>query len=260
MKPTTSHLWRLASEAIAILYRAAPGYEARLTQQASLILSGEPVADLNVAIIDRGPESEDCLRQFAHVIKKRNLPIMALLTAEVSDQLAPIAQDLDLRHAGQIPLMTHHPFDTPPAERTNYQIERVEGVKDLREVGGILASAFELPLESCNRVLWEALLEGPGMDVFLARENGHAVSALQSTRAGDIVGIWAMGTRSERQRKGVGRALLDYVIAYHYAHGAKLFYLWATEAGKPLYERIGFQTITQAAVWVAGHSTQVSSH
>ena len=69
-----------------------------------------------------------------------------------------------------------------------------------------------------------------------------------------------MGTTSEHQRQGAGRALLDYVIAYHYARGAKLFYILATEAGKPLYERIGFRTISEAAVWVVGHSTQVSSH
>ena len=259
MEPTTSYLWRLAGEAIAVLVRATPGYEARLTQQASLILSGEPVADFNVAIIDRGPQSEDWLRQFGQVIRERNLPIMVFLTAEVSDQLAHVAHDLDLQHAGQIPLMTYHPSDTT-IEPTDYQIERVENAEELQDVSRILASAFELPLESCNRVLGETLLEGLGLDIFLARENSNAVSTLQSTRAGDIVGIWAMGTMPEHQRKGAGRALLDYVLAYHHARGAKLFYLWATEAGKPLYERIGFHTITEAAVWVAGHSTQVSSH
>ena len=85
MKPTTSYLWRLAGEAIAVLVRAAPGYEARLTQQASLILSGEPVAEFDVAIIDRGPKSEDWLRQFGQVIHERNLPVIVFLTAEVSD-------------------------------------------------------------------------------------------------------------------------------------------------------------------------------
>jgi len=259
MEPSTSFLWRLAGEAVAVLFRAAPGYEARLTQQASLILSGEPVADFNVAIIDAGSQAEDCLCQFDQAIKRRNLPIIVFLTAEVSDQLAPVAQTLGLQKAGQMPLMTYLPSNAPAAHG-DYQIERVESEGGLREISGVLASAFELPLESVNRVLGTMLLHGHGMDIFLARENGHAVSAVQSARAGDIVGIWAMGTTSERQRKGIGRALLDYVIAYHYVREAKLFYLLATEAGKPLYERIGFRTIAEATVWVAGHSTQVSSH
>lgn len=259
MKPSTSYIWRLAGEAIAVLLRATPGYEARLIQQASLILSGEPVADFNIAIIDRGSQSEDWLRQLGQVIHEWNLPILVFLTAEVSDQLAPVVHDLDLKHAGQIPLMTYDPSDTP-IETTDYQIERVENEEELQDVSRILASAFELPLGSCNRVLGERLLEGLGLDIFLAREKSNVVSTLQSTRAGDIVGIWSMGTMPEHQRKGAGRALIDYVLAFHHARGAKLFYLLATEVGKPLYERIGFHTTTEAAVWVAGHSTQVSSH
>ena len=181
MKPSTSYIWRLAGEAIAVLLRAAPGYEARLTQQASLILSGEPVADFNVAIIDAGPQSEDCLRQFGQVIKRRNLPMIVFLTAEVSNQLAPVAQALGLQHAGQMPLMTYHPSDMT-AERRNYHIERVESEQGLHEVSRILASAFALPLESVNLIIGTMLLEGPGLDIFLARQNGHAISTVQSTR------------------------------------------------------------------------------
>src|SRR5947209_11992522 len=49
-------LWRLAGEGFALFLRAAPGYEARMTPYAALILSGEPIADLNYAILDEGPE------------------------------------------------------------------------------------------------------------------------------------------------------------------------------------------------------------
>ncbi len=78
---------RVAGETIAVLLRAAPGSEARLTQQASLILSGEPVADLDLAIIDRGSQSEDRLRQFGQVINERNSPLIVFLTAEVTRRL-----------------------------------------------------------------------------------------------------------------------------------------------------------------------------
>jgi hypothetical protein len=31
-----------------------------------------------------------------------------------------------------------------------------------------------------------------------------------------------------------------------------MFYLGATEEGKPLYERAGFRTVTETAIWIAG--------
>lgn len=259
MEPPTSYLWRLAGEAVALLFRAAPGYEARLTQQASLLLSGEPVADLNCAVIDIGLQAEERLREFGQVIHTRNLPIIMFLSDRISDQLAPIARDLGLQHAGDIPLMTYHPHDAH-AEAGNYRVERVESEEDLDEVSRVVASGFGLPLEAVSRVIGPRLLDGPGLDIFLARQGGNAISTVQSTRAGSSVGIWVMATLPEQQRKGAGRALLEYVIAYHCERGANLFYLLATEAGKPLYERIGFRTISEAAVWVAGHSTQVSGH
>ena len=104
------------------------------------------------------------------------------------------------------------------------------------------------------------ILDGPGLDIFVTRQGGRAISSLQTTRLGAIVGIWAMTTAPEHQRQGAGRALLNYVIAYHWGRGANCFFLGATAAGQPLYERIGFRTMAKAAIWVAGHATQAPGH
>src|SRR4051812_2256019 len=96
-------LWRLASEAFALFLRAAPGYEARLTPYASLIPSGESVADLNYAVIDEGPQAEEKLREFGEVLQARDLPVVAIFTGAVADKLALTARELGLQHVGSIP-------------------------------------------------------------------------------------------------------------------------------------------------------------
>ena len=259
VEPSIASLWRIAGEGLALTCRGAPGYEARLTPDATLVLSGEPVADFNYALIDEGPKAEVRLREFGQVIQAQGLPVIVILTAAVAKQLAPVASELGLQYADQIPLMVYRPQVTL-AQIRNYHVERVESAERLKDATGIMACAFALPRESGDRAFGPAMLEGSCTDVFLAHRDGNDVSAVVTTRAGAIVGIWAMATHPDHQRQGAGRALLDYTIAYHGERGAKLFYLLATEAGKPLYKRIGFETITEGAVWMAGHSTQVGGH
>jgi GNAT superfamily N-acetyltransferase len=93
------------------------------------------------------------------------------------------------------------------------------------------------------------------VDIFLARQEGEPGSSVQTTQMGATVGIWAMGTAAGHQRRGAGRALLNHVIAYHAGRGATCFFLCATAAGQPLYERIGFHTQAKAIVWLAGQTT-----
>ncbi len=175
-----------------------------------------------------------------------------ILSAAVAGQLAPTARELGLHPLGSIPIMTcggAGEAETPG----DYGVVRVESVQDLRAANDVAAEAFGLPADAVQRVWGPAILDGPGVDVFLARREVTPVGALQTTRFGAKVGIWGMATTPAYQRQGAGRVLLGVAMAYHRARGAALFYLGATEAGRPLYERVGFRTVTEGVVWAAGH-------
>jgi GNAT superfamily N-acetyltransferase len=252
-------LWRRAGEDAALLLRAASGYEAMLTPYASLTLSGEPIADLNYAIIDDGPQVEEKLRQFGEVLQARDLPVVAVFTRAVADRLAPTARELGLQHAGSIPFMVYRTQKGASVfAQDTYQIDLVDNEQSLEESGDLAARAFDLPLESLRKTFGPLTLDTPEVSIFIARKDGMPVSSVMTTGMGPTIGIWTMATPPEHQRKGAGRAVLEYAIDYHRKRGAGLFYLLATEAGKPLYEKVGFQTLEEGAVWVAGHSTQVS--
>jgi predicted N-acetyltransferase YhbS len=65
-----------------------------------------------------------------------------------------------------------------------------------------------------------------------------------------------MGTIAAAQGKGIGRALLSTVMAAEREAGAEAFFLGATPAGRPLYERLGYRTVFSAEVWVRGETNQ----
>ncbi len=254
MDPVISSLWRAIGEAIVLFVRAAPGYEARLTPTAAMALSGELVS--NYVAIAGGPDPEVRLREFVQVAQSRNLPLLAFVAEEINAALASTATDLGLQHAGSLPLMIFRPQAGSVAS-SPFQVVRVESEQDLHHTVDLACSASGFPLDATRRVLTPITLDVPGVEGFIARREGVPISTVWTIRGGATVGIWAMSTPPEYQRQGAGRALLEQVIANHVERGATLFYLMATEAGFPLYQRVGFQTVANPAVWVAGHSTQV---
>ena len=261
MTVTPSSLWRLAGEAYVPLYRALKEGEGHLTPDGWLALSGEPVADLNLAYVGDGPAAEDQLRTFAAAITGRRLPAIVLLAPTVAERLAPIARGLDLQPVGSLPLMVlqvqGQVVDVGDVAR--FQVERVTTPEDLADVHHLLADAFGLPLVSVARAFGSQVLSAPDLAVFLTRREGQPVCTAMTTGAGEVVGIWSMATAPEHQRQGAGRATLAVAMAHH-RQRAGLFYLGATAAGKPLYERVGFRTAEETPIWVAGQSAQFSGH
>ncbi len=53
-------------------------------------------------------------------------------------------------------------------------------------------------------------------------------------------------------QRHMGRALLTHVIEDYRSRGVERFHLGATEAGRPLYASLGFETIADLSAWVLG--------
>jgi predicted GNAT family acetyltransferase len=120
-----------------------------------------------------------------------------------------------------------------------------------------MAAGFGMGPEATNRVWGEPILEAPGIEVFLASRDGQPFSTgVTTTHGGAVVGIWNMATPPARRRQGAARALLSEIIAYHVGRGARRFYLFATEAGEPLYRQVGFRTVAESTVWLWANAEQ----
>ena len=68
-----------------------------------------------------------------------------------------------------------------------------------------------------------------------------------------------MATAPARQRQGAGRALLQAVLRELGGDGNTRFYLIATAPGKPLSDAMGFTTIDDLTIYIAGQSQQFAS-
>ena len=129
----------------------------------------------------------------------------------------------------------------------------------LRE--GLTVERFA-PTDESRRTLWDLFVVVYGsapdemrdafMKIFVAapedytyalKNDGEIVSIVTAAHQGDYVGIWSMATPPSHQKKGYGAELLKYVMKEHRALGGKEFALVATDAGKVLYDKLGWETI-----------------
>ena len=78
---------------------------------------------------------------------------------------------------------------------------------------------------------------------YALKKDGEIVSIVTAIHQGDYVGIWSMATPPAHQRNGYGGELLKFVMKTHKQMGGKDFGLVATDEGKVLYDKLGWQTI-----------------
>ncbi|GAA2414506.1 GNAT family N-acetyltransferase [Nonomuraea africana] len=151
----------------------------------------------------------------------------------------------------QLPVMIRRPGDAlpPPA----LEVIKVEREEQLGSAERIVVDGFPLPGFQPYRpgqVFPARVLEREGIELYLVAMDGELGGACVTVVDGGVGGLYWVTTLPEFRSRGIGRALMHAVL------GGRLkelpVTLTAARAGKPLYDSLGFATITQSTWWSAG--------
>jgi len=248
-------LRRLTNDALTTFLGEAARYEAVARPGLQLVLSNEPIADMNMLVVGHGAD-QDQFRGMVRSCLDRKLPFLVMIFPEAGQEFDELADQLGLVYAVDFPMMVRNDLPLEPAGNPEVKVFRASGVDDADASADVMASAYSMPKDSVLRVLPASLIDTPGADVYIARINGEVVGTVTLTYHGETCGIWAMGTDTARQRCGIGLRLLSTALAEARNRGARRFFLGATPAGLRLYEGLGFETVCSARVWVSGETHQ----
>lgn len=121
---------------------------------------------------------------------------------------------------------------------------------DLKVAGQIVADAFG---RDPDPVVGAAPVGHNGTSerlVWGLYQDGELVSCATTVRVGDTVVLWDVATKPGCQRVGYGRTLLDVVHTRCVkSWNARQFLLSSSDAGYPLYESLGYETLGWWQAW-----------
>ncbi len=108
----------------------------------------------------------------------------------------------------------------------------------------VVAHCFGIPFEAAagiyqRREAWK-LQEG-----WIGYAGGMPVSTAATLAAGDVVGLYSVGTLPEYRRRGFAAEISRHAVLQAYErHGVRLAVLEATRPGEGVYRKLGFREVT----------------
>lgn len=182
---------------------------------------------------------------------------LAELTALARRAAGPVrAEDpfsaTDLSHLEmrnwQMPVMLRPPS---PAGEPVPDVIRVERPEDLRAAERIVIEGFEIGEFEPHRpgeMFPPALIEQPGVDVFLALRDGVPAGAGVSVVDDGVASHYWIATSPAFRSRGVGRAVMLGSLALLPDLPATLT---ASKLGRPLYESLGYTAAAPSTWWAS---------
>jgi predicted GNAT family acetyltransferase len=215
-----------------------------------LALTNLPTDEQNVVLVEREPAHPvGALRAAEERFRSRGRALGVKVVVGRTPGVEAAVRSLGLERVIAEPVMAVSLADvvSGPAP-AGVSIRRLTTTDDREAAVGIEVEVF-----GSQRPVAEALLprSDPTMRSYVATLDGVPAAAAHVRRHERVVGVFGVGTAERARRRGIGAAITSFAALDH-LDVADLAWLESSDAGRSVYERIGFRTIGRSEVWVRG--------
>jgi hypothetical protein len=170
---------------------------------------------------------------------------------------AVAAGHLSISATGAPRLALDHPIDAP-APAAGVTLDEVVDDAGRLDYLAVTVDAYAgefLPRDAAEAQLSTMdAVRGPGVRAVVVRDEGRPVAAAMTVASGAVAGIQLVGTIPAARSRGFGELCTRWAVAAGFELGAGAIVLEASDAGEPLYLRLGFVEVSRYR-WCYGPPT-----
>ena len=220
------------------------------------VLSREQHTDVNICVLlsDATRGSGEAL---ARLLEAAEVPAVV----SVATNLDPRAIE-PLLTAGFVAEPLSEPLmwldSRPPPVPGEFEVLRVRSGEELSRAIEVAAEGHGFKPTMLSRVLARTVHEDEDVASWIAWSGDDAASVAWLTR-GPTIGVWQMNTPPRHRRLGAARQTLAAALNELWDEETEGAFLWASPAGRPLYERVGFTAVAERRVLVLGGDEAASA-
>jgi GNAT superfamily N-acetyltransferase len=211
------------------------------TGSVTLTSSGLPIAFFNGAFVHRAPnDAAATIGAVKAFYEGRGVPYLLWVRDAIGVEVIAAGLAAGLRHGGGPPAMglaTIGDIPPPPAELHLFLASSTDDVDAHRAV---VCGGFGMPLDVAHRIIATSLVDDPDLAIVVGRVAGAPVVTALLARSGTTAGVYNVATLPEHRGKGYGAAATWAVVAEGARRGCTHSVLQASEAGYPVYRRMGY--------------------
>jgi GNAT superfamily N-acetyltransferase len=248
---------RQFSQAWQVMCSAGPGYERQESGDIEYIFSGIPIAFFNVALMTGRSISSDTLRRQASDactwVADKNVPWLFVVTHDTLEPGVDAAGVLaGCGLAPIMPLTGMVAYQISPATRSasGLQLTVPQENDRLAAILDVNSIAYNMPLDAGKPVVGTPSFWTGHVPV-LGLVDGKPASSAAVFLVDGYRYVALVATAPTHQRRGFAEAAMRYALAVAAErHGERPTVLHATEAGRPIYERMGYSKICSHTVFM----------
>jgi GNAT superfamily N-acetyltransferase len=244
-------------DAWQVFAEAAPARSASSQPGLELIFAGVPISFFNAGVLTKQGISADQLRACAETARdwasKSGLPWMLIVTQEALATDTDAGAVLDAcGYALAMPLYGMVTQSVTPISRMpdGLALRVADDDATCAAIMAVNSAAYAMPLDAANDVWGKAAFWTDHVEV-LGSVGSESVSSAAVMKVSGHRYVALVATAPGRQRKGYADATMRYALEIaRERYGNLPTFLHATEAGCPVYERMGYETVANHVAYM----------